>query len=59
LTVSLYPFIHRGFGCGSKCGGKYESKRLLSLSSVALYVVFCCYYLIYRVLISEVSTIND
>ena len=59
LTNCLYPFIHRSFRCGSNCGGRYESKRLLSLSFVALYVVFLCCYLIYRVLISEVSTIND
>ena len=36
LTIHLYPFIHRSFGYGSKSGGKYESKRLLSYR----YIVF-------------------
>ena len=31
LTNRLYPFIHRGFRCGSNCGSRYESKCLPSL----------------------------
>ena len=39
LTNCLYPFIHRSFRCGSNCGGRYESKRLLSLCFVLTSIV--------------------
>ena len=40
LTFCLYRFIHRGYRYGSKCGGKYEGKWLLSLRYIVLYIVF-------------------
>ena len=40
LIFSLYRFIHRGYRYGSKCGGKYEGKWLLSLRYIVLYIVF-------------------
>ena len=39
LTNCLYPFVHRGFRCGSNCGGRYESKRLLSLCFILISIV--------------------
>ena len=40
LTIHLYPFIHRSFGYGSKSGGKYESKRLLSYRYIVFWIIF-------------------
>ena len=36
LTIHAYPFIHRCFKYGSKCGGRYESKWLPSLRCIEL-----------------------
>ena len=44
----MYPFIHRSFRYGSKCGSRYESKRLLSYLS--------CIYAVNSILILLVQT---
>ena len=44
----MYPFIHRCFRYGSKCGSRYESKRLLSYLS--------CIYAVNSILILLVQT---
>ena len=48
LTICLHPFIHRCFKYGSKCGSRYESKRLLSYLS--------CVYVVNSILILLVQT---
>ena len=52
LTICLYPFIHRCFRYGSKCGSRYESKRLLSYLS-CIYVVNSILILLMQTAISN------
>ena len=57
LTNGLYPFIHHVSRCGSTCGGKYESKWLLSLTGFDL--VHCCLLsYLYFVVPMSVSTVG-
>ena len=51
LTICLHPFIHRCFRYGSKCGSRYESKRLLSYLS--------CIYVVSSILILLMQTASS